>query len=83
MPEIIELTPEQELDRHFKAMDDSVALIEARLAGEGVEGLSEEDVADDIERNARHLEIMLEKEEIAEAGRDLSSYEGAIAAARA
>jgi len=54
----------EEIDQHFKALDDSVGLIEKLKAGDTM-GMSPEEVADCIDRNEQHIEIMLAKSFIA------------------
>lgn len=58
--DIIEQPTAEEIDRHFKALDDSVALI-AKLKSGDTEGMPADEVADCIDRNKRHIEIMLAK----------------------
>ena len=58
--DIIEEPTAEEIDEHFKALDDSVALITKLKAGD-TERMSDDEVADCIDRNERHIEIMLAK----------------------
>lgn len=74
-----ELTEEQKVARQISAMGDSVDLINKLIA----EGKHTEQVHDTIERNYRHLEIMLEKDHIKNSGQDLTSFTAAIAAGKA
>jgi hypothetical protein len=53
-------TPEQ-IAQHYKAMLDSVWLISAVLAGEQMTGQSDTDKKDTINRNVKHLELMVAK----------------------
>ena len=52
-----EITPEQ-IAQHYKAMGDSVDLLNAGQP----EDMSDEDWADCVDRNVRHLQIMLAKD---------------------
>jgi hypothetical protein len=54
-----EQTSEQ-IAQHYKAMGDSVSLINAIIAGDG--NIAEEDKHDCVDRNVRHLEIMRAKD---------------------
>ena len=74
MPIQSELTEEQKTQRQINAMGDSVWLIN-KLIGEAAHS---QEIHDTIDRNVRHLEIMLEKEHIQNSGSDLSSFETAI-----
>lgn len=69
-----ELTPEQQVQRHISVMGDSVGLINKLID----EGNHTEDIHDTVDRNVRHLEIMLTKAEIQNAGSNLTSFETAI-----
>ena len=70
-------TPE-ELDQMFRAMDDSVDLINYKIANGPSEFQTQLQCNKEIDRNVRHLEIMLGKPYIQDAGRPLGSYEQAI-----
>jgi hypothetical protein len=54
-------TPEQ-IAQHYKAMGDSVWLINAIIAGEQLTNHSDEDKKSTVSRNVEHLEIMLAKD---------------------
>jgi len=56
-----ETTPEQ-IAQHYKAMGDSVWLINAVIAGEEMANESQEEKNACIERNVGHLEIMRAKD---------------------
>ena len=70
-------TPE-ELDKMFSAMDDSVWVIDDKIANGPGEYQTQQEANDEVGRNVGHLEIMLSKSYIQDAGRDLSTYEAAI-----
>jgi len=55
---MVELTQEQEVQRHFSAAMDSVRLLEAGKP----EDMTDEDWADTVKRNKEHLNIMLAKD---------------------
>lgn len=79
MPRFLEeLTEEQKVQRHISAMDDSLNLIN-RLIEEGV---VTDNVCDNIERNYRHLEIMLEKDMIQNSGENLTRFQTVITQAK-
>ena len=67
-------TPE-EINSMFSAMDDSVNLLNNLITA----GEHDEDIDDAVDRNYRHLEIMLAKDHIASDERDKTSYTDAIA----
>jgi hypothetical protein len=69
-----ELTPEQKVQRQISAMGDSVWLINKLIT----EDEHTEEIHDTVDRNVRHLEIMLGKSEIQNAGSDLTSFNTAI-----
>lgn len=58
MPQIIELTEEQKIAQHYSAAMDSVNLINAGKP----ESMRDEDWADCLERNKKHLRIMLARD---------------------
>lgn len=68
------LTPEQQVQNRISAMGDSVWLINKLIA----EDTHTEEIHDTVDRNVRHLEIMLGKSEIQNAGSDLTSFNTAI-----
>jgi len=70
---MLELTPEQEVQRSYSAAMDSVNLL---LAGKP-EDMTDEDWADTVKRNKEHLEIQLAKPEFYE-GYDLTPFEDAV-----
>jgi len=70
---MLELTPEQEVQRSYDAAMDSVNLL---LAGKP-EDMTAEDWADTVARNKEHLEIQIAKGDYY-AGYDLKPFENAI-----
>jgi hypothetical protein len=70
---MLETTPAQ----HYSAAMDSVNLINTYLAA-SPSGMSEQDVADTIQRNVKHLEIMVAKDFWTD--EDLTPFTDAIAA---
>lgn len=56
-----ETTPEQ-IAQHYKAMGDSVDLINAVIAGEQMADDTQEAKNDCVDRNVQHLEIMKAKD---------------------
>jgi hypothetical protein len=75
-----EPTPEQ-IAQHFKAMGDSVWLINAVIAGEEMANDTDEAKKDCVERNVRHLEIMKAKDFWT--NEDFTAVDAAIAAGNA
>jgi hypothetical protein len=71
---MIELTPEQEVQRSYDAAMDSVNLLNAGKPEE----MPDEDWADCVARNKEHLEIQIAKGEYY-AGYDLTPFEAAVA----
>ena len=71
---MIELTPEQEVQRSYDAAMDSVNLLNAGKP----EKMSVEDWADTVKRNKDHLEIQIAKGDYY-AGYDLTPFEEAVA----
>lgn len=71
-----ELTEAQKTERQISAMGDSVDLINRLIA----EGQHTENVHDTIDRNVRHLEIMLGKDNIKGSGTSLNVFNDAISA---
>jgi hypothetical protein len=55
---MLELTPEQEIQRSYNAAMDSVTLLNAGKP----EDMTDEDWADTVARNKEHLKIMLAKD---------------------
>ena len=70
---MIELTPEQEVQRNFDAAMDSVNLLNAGKP----EDMTAEDWADTVKRNKEHLEIQIAKGDYY-AGHDLTPFQDAI-----
>ena len=67
---MLELTPEQEVQRNFDAAMDSVRLLEAGKP----EDMLDTDWADTVKRNKEHLSIQLNKEGFYD-GYDLQPFE--------
>jgi len=70
---MLELTPEQEVQRNYDAAMDSVNLLNAGKP----EDTTEQDWADTVKRNKEHLEIQLDKGDYY-AGYDLTPFENAV-----
>ena len=70
---MLELTPEQEVQRSYDAAMDSVNLLNAGKP----EDMNAEDWADTVKRNKEHLEIQIAKGEYY-AGHDLTPFQDAI-----
>jgi hypothetical protein len=70
----VELTEQQKTENQIKAMGDSVWLINKLIS----EGNHSEQIHDTVDRNVRHLEIMLGKDHIQNSGSDLTSFEEAV-----
>ena len=70
---MLELTPEQEVQRNYDAAMDSVNLLNAGKP----EDMTDEDWADTVKRNKEHLEIQIAKGDYY-AGHDLTPFEDAI-----
>ena len=70
---MLELTPEQEVQRNYDAAMDSVNLL---LAGKP-EDMTDEDWADTVKRNVEHLKIQIAKGDYY-AGHDLTPFENAV-----
>jgi len=70
---MLELTPEQEVARHYSAAMDSVNL----LAAGKPEDMEETEWEDCVKRNVDHLKIQLAKPEFYE-GYDLTPFENAV-----
>jgi adenine/guanine phosphoribosyltransferase-like PRPP-binding protein len=64
----------EETAQAIKAMGDSVTVIDDAIAS----GLTDEETLDAIDRNVRHIEIMLAKDHIKESGADLKPFESAV-----
>lgn len=65
----------EEINAMFSAMDDSVSLLNELITA----GTHSEEIDDTVDRNYRHLEIMLAKDHISSDERDKTSYTDAIA----
>ena len=70
---MLELTPEQEVQRNYNAAMDSVNLLNAGKP----EDVTAEDWADTVKRNKEHLEIQIAKGDYY-AGHDLTPFQDAI-----
>ena len=70
---MIELTPEQEVQRSYDAAMDSVNLLNAGKP----EDMTDADWADTVKRNKDHLEIQIAKGDYY-AGHDLTPFENAV-----
>lgn len=77
MEEDFKPTPE-EIDQDFKAMNDSVWVIENLVDLGPREDQTQKECNEEITRNVDHLEIMLTKPYIIEDGRPLDTYNDAI-----
>ena len=73
-------TPEQ-IAQHYKAMGDSVWLINAIIAGETMSEESEANKKATVERNVAHLELMKAKDFWTT--EDMTAVDAAIAAGKA
>ena len=72
---MLELTPEQEVQRSYDAAMDSVNLLNAGKP----EDTTDEDWADTVKRNKEHLTIQLNKGAEYYGSNDLTPFEEAIA----
>jgi hypothetical protein len=70
---MLELTPEQEVQRSYDASMDSVNLLNAGKP----EKMTDEDWADTVKRNKEHLEIQIAKGDYYD-GFDLTPFEDAV-----
>lgn len=68
----------EEINAMFSAMDDSVTLVNELVTA----GVHTDDIDDTVDRNYRHLEIMLAKDHISDDTRDKSSYTDCISSAQ-
>jgi len=71
---MLELTPEQEVQRNYDAAMDSVNLINNGKP----ENMTDEDWADTVKRNKEHLEIQIAKGAEYYGSNDLTPFENAI-----
>ena len=70
---MLELTPEQEVQRSYDAAMDSVNLLNAGKP----EDMTDEDWADTVKRNKEHLSLQIAKGDYY-AGHDLTPFEDAV-----
>jgi len=73
-----ELTEAQKTERQISAMGDSVDLINRLIAA----GNHTTNVHDTIDRNVRHLELMVAKDNIKGSGQSLTAFTDAITAGK-
>lgn len=59
---VLEVPSAEEIAQHYKAMGDSVDLINAVIAGETMANETDEEKKDCVKRNVEHLKIMVAKE---------------------
>jgi hypothetical protein len=71
---MLELTPEQEVQRNYNAAMDSVNLLNAGKP----EDMTTEDWADCVARNKEHLEIQIAKGAEYYGSNDLTPFENAV-----
>ena len=69
---------EYDVEQNIKALGDSVIVIDQMLA---VDEPTEDDL-DTLDRNVRHIEIMLAKDHIKNSGEDLAAFVDAVARGR-
>jgi len=69
---------EEQLAQDYSAMGDSVALINAIIAGDSMAEDDAEDRQDCVDRNTQHLEIMVAKEDWG--SEDMTAVNAAISA---
>lgn len=81
-PEMPVLPPPsaEQIAQNYKAMGDSVDLINQYVAGNFPEGMKPEEVADAIGRNVGHLELMVAKDYWT--NEDMTAVNAAIAAGK-
>ena len=70
---------ERDVKQDIKAMYDSVHVVDAMIAA----NVHDDESNDNVDRNYRHLEIMMEKDWIKESGEDLQDFVDCIARAKA
>jgi hypothetical protein len=75
-------SPEQ-IAQDLSAMGDSVYVIDSMVENGPRGDQSQLEANEEVDRNVRHLEIMLGKPYIADAGRPLGSYQTAITSGQA
>ncbi len=71
---------EEQLDKTFFSMRDSVRIVKEYLAGNIPADLYQSTIRNTIKINVEHLEIMVNKKEIKNCGRDLTEFTDCIAA---
>ena len=69
---------EYDVEQDIKALGDSVTVIDEMLA---IDDPTEDDL-DTLDRNVRHIEIMLAKDHIQNSGEDLTVFEDAVGRGR-
>ena len=74
---------QEDIDRKIASIQPSIDVIDAVIAdSERYAYLTEEEKADSVDRNYRHIEIMLGKEEVAAQITDAKPYTDAIKRAK-
>lgn len=68
----------EEINAMFSAMDDSVSLVDSLVAAD----THSEEIDDTVDRNYRHIEIMLAKDHISADDRDKTAYTDCVASAK-
>ena len=58
---VLEVPSAEEIAQHYKAMGDSVTLINDIIAGTAMENETDEEKNDCVDRNVKHLQIMVAK----------------------
>ena len=58
---VLEVPSAEEIAQHYKAMGDSVTLIQDIIAGTAMQDQTDEEKRDCVNRNVEHLKIMLAK----------------------
>ena len=59
---VLDIPSTEEKAQHYKAMGDSVQLIDDILTGEAMQDETDEEKKDCVKRNVEHLKIMVAKE---------------------
>ena len=59
---VLDIPSTEEKAQHYKAMGDSVKLIDDILTGEAMQDETDEEKKDCVTRNVKHLKIMVAKE---------------------
>ena len=78
---VLDVPSAEEIAQHYKAMGDSVQLIDDILTGAAMADETEEEKKDCVKRNVDHLEIMIAKDFWGK--EDMKPSQGAIAAGKA